>query len=94
MEPMWGIVIGAAVGGLVYQLIALYKERSKNRETKGYAIASILLGLCIVIPFISLIGLLLGISSYRRTPWKKLSLLGIVICSLASVLWALIFIGK
>lgn len=94
MEPFWGVIIGTAIGGLILEIGYIIKGHTINSETRGYAVASIILGLLVIIPFGSFIGLILGIASYQKTKWRKLSVVGIVICSIATLLWALLILDR
>jgi len=91
---MWGVIYGTLIGGFLLELYRLAKGHAVKRESKGYAIASIVMGLLIFIPFISVPGLVLGIISFRKTKWKKLSLVGIIICSIVSLFYSLILFAK
>ena len=94
MDPMWGVIYGSLIGGLLLELYRLAKAHRVNWESKGYAITSIVLGLMVIIPFISVPGLVLGIISFRKTKWKKLSLTGIILCFIVSLFYGLIIFGK
>jgi len=97
MEPEWGVIIGLGIGGIIRELYLLFKvsttdEDQKTKGGKGTAITSILLGLLVIVPFLSLIGLIFGIYSYRKGGYKKLAIIGIVLSSIASVLWIVTFL--
>ena len=94
MEPMWGVIYGSLIGGLILELIRLAKGHIIKKESKAYAITSIVCGFMIIIPFISIPGLVLGVISFRKTKWKKLSMTGIITCSLATILYGLVLLGK
>ena len=91
MEPEWGIIIGLGIGGIIRELYLLLKVSNLDEapETEGdikTATTSIVLGLLVIIPFISLFGLIFGIYSFRKGGYNKLAILGIVLSSLASIL--------
>ncbi|GAG26923.1 unnamed protein product [marine sediment metagenome] len=94
MEPYWGVIIGSAIGSLILAIVSIIKGMDVKRETKGYAIASIILGSLFIIPFVCFVGLLLGVISYRKTEWKKLSIVGIVISGVFSLMYFFLLLGK
>ncbi|MCK4666095.1 hypothetical protein KAU33_05075 [Candidatus Dependentiae bacterium] len=94
MEPFWGVVIGSAIGALIIELIQWFKPQAVNPDSKGYGVASIVIGILFLIPFISLIGLVLGLISLRKTKWKLLSWIGIILNSLLTIFWGIMLIAK
>jgi len=94
MDPSWGVIIGSAIGTLVLTIVSVIKGMDVKHETKGYAIASIILGSLFIIPFVCFVGLLLGVISYRKTEWKKLSIVGIVISGIFSLMYFLLILAK
>lgn len=97
MEPEWGVIIGIGIGGIIRELYLLFKVSTSDDDTKTKggkktAITSIVLGLLVIIPFLSLIGLILGIYSFRKGGYKKLAILGIILSLLASILWIATFL--
>jgi len=94
MDPMWGVIYGLLLGGLVLELSRLARGHRIKKESKGYAVTSIVFGLMLFIPLLSIPGLVLGIISFRKTEWKKLSLAGITLCSIASLFYALLLLGR
>ncbi|GAG23829.1 unnamed protein product [marine sediment metagenome] len=63
------------------------------KEKKGQAIASIVLGALFFIPLAPIVGLILGIIAYRKAQDKTLSIIGIVICSIGSLVYAITILG-
>ena len=94
MDPFWGVVIGSAIGALIIEIIQWFKQPNYNPDSKGYGISSIVFGILFFIPFISLIGFVLGLISLRKTKWKLLSWIGIIINSLITIFWGIILITK
>lgn len=94
MDPSWGVIIGSAIGTLILTIISIIKGMDVKRESKGYAIASIILGSLFIIPFICFVGLILGWISYKKTEWRKLSIVGIVISGIFSLMYFFLIISK
>jgi ABC-type sugar transport system permease subunit len=89
MDPMWGIIIGAAAGGLlleIWRTVKLYKNDKSPEESQALAITSIIMGLLFIIPFLSVIGLMIAIISYKKKKFKGFARIGILINSLVC-LW-------
>ncbi len=94
MDPSWGVIIGSAIGTLVLTIVSIIKGMDVKRESKGYAIASIILGSLFFIPFVCFVGFILGWISYKKTEWRKLSIIGIVISSVFSLMHFFLILSK
>ncbi len=97
MEPEWGVIIGLGIGGIIRELYLLLKvstsdDNDEQRGGKKTAITSIVLGLLVIIPFVSVFGLIFGIYSFRKGGYKKLAIFGIILSLLASILWIATFL--
>ena len=95
MDPFWGIVIGTAVGGLlleIWRTYKFYKNEKSPDESQALAVTSILMGLLIVIPFLSVLGLIIGIIAYRKKKFKRFAVIGIWINSIVCMLTFIIIL--
>jgi len=101
MDAFWQVVIGSGIGGLLLAIYKYYKsyvlESKEHNESQRMAKASIIIGLSgIILIFIgSIVGLVLGIISYRRKKFKALSVIGIMISVLTLLPWLMVLVlGK
>jgi len=101
MYPAVKVIIGMAIGSLILGIYKKYKsyalESKAHNESQKMAKASIIIGLSgIILIFIgSIVGLILGIISYRRKKFKTLSVIGIMVSALTLLPWLMVLIfGK
>ncbi len=88
------VFIGSALAGLFLGLIRWIKDyrRNKDDEPQRLAFVSIIMGVLIIIPFISIIGLLLAIISFTIKKNKRLSKVAIVVNILGTLPWIAVMI--
>ena len=89
MDPFWGVVIGTTIGGLlleIWRTYRVYKNEKSPDENQVLSRTSIVMGLLFFVPFLCVIGLILGIIAYKRKNFKGFARVGILINSFV-LLW-------
>ena len=88
------VLIGTAVGGLILFIVRSIRDylRETRGESQRMAIISIILGVLIIIPFISVIGLILAIISYTKKKNKALSKIAIAVNIAGMLPWLAVLI--
>ncbi len=83
------VFIGSAIATLLFGLIQWIKDYSNNKdkEPQRLAFISIILGLLIIVPFLSILGLLLAIISLVIKKNKRLSKVAVVLNILTMLPW-------
>jgi len=88
------VAIGSSIGMLVLMLIMWIKDYSKDkeRESQHLAFISIIFGLIIIVPFLSIAGLLLAMVSLKIKKNKKLSKIALIVNIIATLPWLAVLI--
>lgn len=88
------VLVGSIIATLLLTLIKAIKDylKDKDSERQGIAITSIVLGILIVIPFISVVGILLALLSLKIKKNKKLSKVALIINLIALLPWLAVVI--
>ena len=94
MDPFWGVVIGSAIGALLVEIFHLIKLHKIRPDSPGYAIASIIIGILFFIPMICVIGMTLGIISFKKTKHRTISVIGIIMNSIVTVFWIIVILER
>ncbi len=83
------VFIGSSIVSLLFLLKQWIKDHKKNKdaEPQRLAVLSIILGLLIIVPFLSVLGLLLAIISVIIKKNKRLSKIAIVLNILTMLPW-------
>ncbi len=90
MNPEWQVIIGAGIAGLMLEVYRLLRGAVVPPTSTWRAMTSVVLGLLFFLPFVWLLGLLLGWVSLKKTEWRKLSLLGVSLNLLAGAVQLLL----
>ena len=90
------IILGTLIGGLIialFRFINSYRKESKNKgESPRLAIVALILGLLIIIPFASVLGLILALISLSIKKYKLLSKIALIVNLITLLPWIAVLI--